>query len=420
MSKRVLIFSLAYYPRFVGGAEIAVKEITDRIDPSDYGFDMITLRFDNNLPRFGKIGNVNVYRIGFAKGNPTPDELVRFPMYLNKIFYPVLAFFKAVSLDRKNSYDVLWAIMSYMSFPAVFFRLFYKRNIPFVLTLQDGDPIPHITGRLRIRIVYPFLAMGFRTADFVQTISTYLAKFARSMGYKGQIEVVPNGVDVKNFRFFTPSEVEGQISPSIQLGAGNFQKSEIRKKLNIQEDEKVIITVSRLVEKNAVDDIIKSLMYLPENVKVLVVGTGPRLRNLELLTNNLQLKNRVIFLGHIDYKEIPKYLKISDVFVRPSLSEGMGNSFIEAMAAGVPVIGTPVGGITDFLKDPSTNSGQVEPTGLFCEVRDPKSIAEKVNTLFKDTELRERIIANAQKLAIEKYDWSLIARNMKERVFDRI
>jgi len=109
---------------------------------------------------------------------------------------------------------------------------------------------------------------------------------------------------------------------------------------------------------------------------------------------------------------MPKYLKISDVFIRPSLSEGFGISFIEGMVAGLPVIATPVGGITDFLVD--------KETGLFCEVRNPKSIADKVNLLFEDKSLREHVINGGMRMAMERYDWNLIAKMMKENVFDRL
>ena len=56
--KKILIFSLVYYPNFIGGAEVAIKEITDRLRGAD--FDMVTLRFDRNLPKVEKIGNVTV------------------------------------------------------------------------------------------------------------------------------------------------------------------------------------------------------------------------------------------------------------------------------------------------------------------------------------------------------------------------
>ena len=64
--KKVLIFSLAYYPKHVGGAEVAIKEITDRIDERDIEFHMVTLRFDSTLQKVEKVGNVLVHRIGFT------------------------------------------------------------------------------------------------------------------------------------------------------------------------------------------------------------------------------------------------------------------------------------------------------------------------------------------------------------------
>ena len=174
----------------------------------------------------------------------------------------------------------------------------------------------------------------------------------------------------------------------------------------------MIITTSRLVEKNAIDTIIRALSFLHGNYKLLIAGSGELFYKLRKLTNELRLTKRVLFLGNIEHNELPQYLHISDVFVRPSLSEGMGNSFIEAMAAGVPVIATKVGGITDFLKDGET--------GLFCGIDDPKGISEKIELLIENNELRERIIKKAKQMVSEKYDWNLITKNMKENVFEKM
>ena len=81
------------------------------------------------------------------------------------------------------------------------------------------------------------------------------------------------------------------------------------------------------------------------------------------------------------------------------------------MAAGLPIIGTPVGGILDFLKDGET--------GLFCRIKNPKSIAEKIKEILSDDRLREKLIQNGQKLAEEKYSWDIIARQM-EKIFKKI
>jgi len=110
--KRILIFSLAYYPDVVAGAEVAIKEITDRTSGDDYVFDMVTLRFDSTLPKFERIGNVNVYRVGFATSSPNIADLSRFPLSVNKYFFPIWGFLKAQSLHKKNAYDGIWAMMA--------------------------------------------------------------------------------------------------------------------------------------------------------------------------------------------------------------------------------------------------------------------------------------------------------------------
>ena len=76
------------------------------------------------------------------------------------------------------------------------------------------------------------------------------------------------------------------------------------------------------------------------------------------------------------------------------------------------MIATPVGGITDFLKD--------DETGLFCEVNNPESVAAQVKRLMEDKALREKISANARAMVEEKYDWNIIAKQMKEKVFEQV
>lgn len=399
--KRILIFSLAYYPDVVGGAEVALKEITDRISPEDVEFDMVTLRFDSTLPKFERIGNVNVHRIGFARTSPHIADLVRFPLTLNKYLFPFLGFLKAQSLHRKNHYDAAWSMMAnYAGFATLFFKMRHPQ-VKFLLTLQEGDPIEYIEHR--VRFVYPLFKRIFRYADFVQTISHYLAGFARNMGYSGPLEVVPNAVNVAHF---------AQEYPEKELTI-------LKNRLGKKENDFFLITTSRMVNKNAVDEVIRALPLLPSEVKFLILGIGPDEEMLRKLAKEKGVEDRVQFLGQVLHEDMPKYLRISDVFIRPSRSEGLGNSFLEAMAAGIPVIATPVGGIPDFLFDPDQNPGKPS-TGLFANINDPESIARQVKRLINDPALRAWLFVNGRTLVSEKYDWSLIARNMKERVFDAI
>jgi glycosyltransferase involved in cell wall biosynthesis len=369
-TKKILIFSLAYYPMNIGGAEVSIKEITDRISKDEIEFDMITLK--GKASAFEKVGNINVHRIGSSK-------------YL----YPFLAYYKAIQLYKKNKYDMTWSMMaSYGGFSGFLFKKKFPK-IPFILSLQEGDNFEKREG-----IFGSLFRKIFRTADFIQVISKFLEDWAIHMGAKCPITIIPNAVDFDLF------------SKNIESEENN-----LKTKLNKKPDDIFLITTSRLVPKNAVRDIIYSLQYLSENIKLLILGDGYLEKELKDLTFELKLENRVNFLGFIHHKEMPKYLHISDIFIRPSLSEGFGNSYIEAMAARIPVIATPVGGIVDFLKDGET--------GLFCEVENPRSIAQKVEKLIKDKESRDYIIKNAEEMVKDKYEWNMIGNDMKNKVFLR-
>ena len=149
MSKKILIFSLAYYPHFVSGAEAALREITDRIDPSDIEFHMVTLRFDTNAAPYERIGNVWIHRVGFGSS------------YLSKICFVPLAALRARALHKHHSFDGMWVMMTYMLLPTVILR-FIGTRIPYALTLQDGDPYEKVFKRWFVRPFVPLIDRGFK------------------------------------------------------------------------------------------------------------------------------------------------------------------------------------------------------------------------------------------------------------------
>ncbi len=353
----------------MGGAEVSVKEITDRL--TDIHFDLITAKQRSDLPKSEKIGNVSVYRLGM--GLPLIDKLL-LPFH-GAIF--------TLRLNKKNHYDAFWCIMVTFASGAAYIANWFQKKVPIILTLQEGDS----ESWLRYRW-FGLLDLSWRLSlartNILTGISNYLLERARRLGYKGRAELIPNGVDTEKF-----------INPESRI---------------LNPDEIVLITTSRLVKKNAVNDVIEAIRFISEDVKFRILGVGPLEKSLKEKVKKLGLESRVEFIGLVSQKDLPKHLHQADIFIRPSLSEGQGISFIEAMAAGLPVIATPVGGIVDFLKD--------EETGLFCEVHNPGSIAEQVNKLISDKLLRDRIIKNAKEMVLAKYDWNLIAKEMKERVFE--
>ena len=359
--KRILIFSLAYYPR-VGGAEVSIKEITDRID--DIEFEMITLRFGQE-PKVERVGKVLVHRVGRGGG------------YISKILYLPLAAAEAFVLHRQKNFDAIWAMMSYMLVPVMLLRALGVR-LPYALTLQEGDTESHMFGRLRVLPFLPVIHAGFRKATVVQAISTYLGEWARKRGFKGSLEIVPNGVDAKHF-VGEPVAHEGTV----------------------------LVTTSRLVHKNGVDTVIRALPLLPD-ARFVVCGTGKDEATLKSLSRELGVADRLLWRGHVDHADLPRHLHHADIFIRPSRSEGMGNSFVEAFAAGLPVIATQVGGLSDFIT-PEV-AWPVEPDN-------PGQIAQAVGDILGNLEGTRIVVERAKQLALAKYDWDLLARDMQEKVF---
>jgi len=378
MQYKILILSLTYLP-YIGGTEIAVKETTNRLG-ADFCFDMVTARLNRKLPKFEKINNINIYRIGF--GCKT----------LDKYFFTFVGFFKALNLYIKNKYKIIWPIMAAYSSFAVLFKIFTRAKV--VLTLQEGDPIEYITGLKRFKIFLLIYKLYFKLIDKVTVISNFLGNWAKDLGVRqDKIIVVPNGVNLEKRK----------------------EKGEINRK---KKHKKIVLTVSRLVEKNGVEYLIRALKLLITDyglliTELLIVGNGKLRYELEKLVDELKIRDKVKFLGELSFEETQKYYGMADVFCRSSLSEGFGNVFVEAMAASVPVIATPVGGIVDFLQD--------KKTGWFCKVKNPASIAEKISYILdeKNKAEVEKIVVNARKMVEEKYSWDKVAKNMRE-IFENL
>lgn len=359
---------------------MAFNEVAMRIP--GINFDLITSRLSEPSDR-GKLllseekfNNVNVYRVG--------SRLDLAKLILPKNLYPIVAYIKARGLTKKfGPYRQVYALQASQGGGAAWLFKFFNPNVKFLLNLQEGKDLE----KQGFLIIF-FRKLIIKKADIIIAISNYLKNYAKQINKKAKIMVIPNGVDIANF--------------NKEYSYGEL--SELADKLGIKPGERVIITVSRLVPKNGVDVLIRAVEIL--NCKLLIIGDGEQKKELISLAKELGILEKIIWAGSINHSDLPKYLKISDVFVRPSRSEGLGSAFLEAMAAGVPIIGTKVGGISDFLKN--------KETGLFAEVDNPKDLADKISLIFNDKDLAKKLKKNAVELVAEKYNWAEIARQFKE------
>lgn len=369
MDKRILIFSTAYYP-VVGGAEVALKELTDRM--GDLRFVLVCARLKKGLPDDERIGNVDVHRVGFGYS-------------FDKYLFPFFGAFYARRVVPAGT--AVWSMMaSYAGFASLFY-CWMRPATKLLLTLQEGDPLEKYSRRLG-----PFVFLQrrlFRRADRVQAISRFLGEWAVRNGHRGQVEIIPNGVDIAAFSRTISAE----------------RRRELRVSFGFTDEDIVLVTASRLSLKNAVDDVIRALPAMSVRVKFFVIGVGEDESALKTLADQSGLTSRVVFGGYRPHGELPELLRACDIFIRPSLSEGLGNAFLEAMAAEIPVIGTPVGGIPDFLVDGET--------GVMCEPRNPESIVKAVDRLLAEPRLRSHVVEQGAKLVRDRYDWASISERMK-------
>jgi L-malate glycosyltransferase len=191
------------------------------------------------------------------------------------------------------------------------------------------------------------------------------------------------------------------ISNGIELTAPrNTNPCALKQELSENPERPVVLFVGRLVKEKGVDRLLRAWASLPghETMLLLIVGDGPLREDLESQAKKLRLFPSVRFLGH--QAEVSKFYSIADLFVLPSKTEGMSNSLLEAMAAGLPVVASKVGGNKDVIED--------QQSGFLVDWEDTTLCAEMLLTLLSDTELRQRM-GNAARRQVSAFAMSDVA-----------
>ena len=176
-----------------------------------------------------------------------------------------------------------------------------------------------------------------------------------------------------------------------------FQRdmSQLRKEYGIQEDEKVLIHISNFRKVKRVQDVVKSFALIVKQVKakLLLVGDGPEFCTIVQLVKHLGIENQVLFLGKQD--NVAELLAMSDLMLLLSEKESFGLVLLEAMACGVPCIGTHTGGIPEVI--------QHGETGYICEIGDTEGVAQQAMLLLQDDVLHSRIAKRSMQVVNEQF-----------------
>ena len=224
--------------------------------------------------------------------------------------------------------------------------------------------------------------------DMVVAPSTGLKKVLERAGVTDHIEVVPNGVDLSPFR--------QSIEP--------IDRSE----LCIGEKQVILVFAGRIAPEKNLPFLLRAFngaAQAYEDLCLLIIGDGPERENLEDRVSHMGITDRVHFTGMVDYQKIPRYLAAADVFVTASVTEVHPLSVIEAMGAGLPVLGIESPGVGDTVTDGED--------GFIVPEEDLAAFTAKMVRLVTDAELRQSMGQRARQTS-ELYDYRRTTQQMAE------
>lgn len=243
------------------------------------------------------------------------------------------------------------------------------------------------------RSVEEFSAWFCNTVNRVIAPTDRIRKELAEYGVKKPIDVIPTGIDVDLF----------ESAPTFN----------IRRKLNIPHDSRILLFVGRLAKEKNVSFILQCTRKLLDrgcDVYTIVVGEGPERVNLRKECRELSLESRIIFTGCLPREELADYYKQADVFVFASSSETQGLVVLESLAAAVPVVAVAEMGVGEVLRD---GEG-----AILLDRADLEVFTEKVEMLLSDDRLREHLSVKGREY-VKKYWSTEVSARLAEKCYEK-
>ena len=267
-------------------------------------------------------------------------------------------------------------------------RIGHELGVPAVGTAHRADvlDIPAQGAKARMRV-----AEAIQTLDAVVTVSRAIGDAADAIARpRRPITVVPNGADAEVFMPRDPAEA--------------------RRRLGIPPEGPVISYVGKLVPRKGVDTLIEAMGILAARAagapRLVMAGIGGMREPLEQRAAQLGVADRITWLGKVPHDDVGWVMSAGDVFVLPSLSEGLPTVVCEAMACGLPVVATAVDGTPEIVDDPAT--------GLLVQPHDAGGLAAALARVLDDPGMARDMGAEALRRSEAEYTWAANARRMEQ------
>ncbi len=359
------------FPPIGGGGGIATYYIARELCRKGHQVRVLTSRF-KELRRYEIIEDIQVYRVPVLRKRRDYCSVLEMASFILSSF-PMLLY-----LLLKTHVDLVHIFFGVPSGPLGYVakKLF---GIPYLIRMGGGD-VPGFRPfqyKKLYKMLTPALNVLWRNADFLVANSDGLREMAIRAFPDLPVQVIPNGVDVQRFA----------------NGQGNVPDEKVR-----------ILFVSRLIMRKGLQFLIDAVPEIQKQVQrpfiIHIVGDGPDKDVLVQKIENLGLREYFRFYGYVEHGKLPEYYLDADLFVLPSLAEGMPNVVLEAMGSGLPVVATHVPGSEELV-----HHGK---NGLLVDVKNSHALAAALSRLIDDRPLREEM-GEVSKHIVTQYNWTRIA-----------
>ncbi len=380
---KVLFFNYEYPPLGGGAANATAYILEEYSKIPDLSVDLITSSIDSEY-HLEKVGNnISIHKLPIGKNKNN----LHYQSQKELLTYAWKAYFFAKKLIKKNKYDLSH---SFFTVPCGFVSFLIKKeyNIPYVVSLRGSD-VPGYSDRFVFlyKIIKPLIKLIWKNSFAVIANSEGLKELAQKTNPKQVVGIIYNGIDIENFK--PKPEARPVNNFIITLGA------------------------SRVTERKGIDYLIKALANLvPQYSQLLlrVMGEGDARESLEKLAKDLELEKNIEFIGRIPRENTAPYYQEASIFVLPSFNEGMSNAMLEALASGLPLIATNTGGTSELVEE--------GVNGFIVKMKDSQDLADKIEILMKDEDLRKRM-GEASRRKAESMSWEKVAKKYGE-LYDKI
>ena len=373
----------------IGGAERVLYEESTRLGKKGHTIRILTRKLPSHKADVENIGEVEEHRYSFQ------EKLS--PFFFKSIMSDCRKTFR--SLEEYFPFDI---INFHQPFSAIgVLSLTGGRRVPYVYTCHSlsfeeyvsrssfpGNPLKWMLHHLQISVRKSIEQTVLKKSDQIVVLSEYTReKLERTYGVTpSKVRVIPGGVDLERFR------------PSTD-------KAQIRARMDLPQDKVVLFTVRNLVPRMGLENLISAFKIVhngSREVLLVIGGEGPLEKALKNKVNQCGLENSVQFAGYIPDEDLPSYYQMADLFILPTAElEGFGLVTVEALASGLPVVGTPVGGTKEILT-------KLGPDYLFDDST-PQSIADGIlkalNGWATNQGAYKNIAKTCRKVAEEHYSW---------------